>query len=208
MFKLPKILGSALLAVSVFASGLALAGPSYHVTLDTSAYAGTSGNVDFNLLAVTGATGATVVLSNFDGVPGSTAIAYGAVSGALPGPVTFMNADGYNDLFQSIIFQNSLSFDLNFAGDFLSMAGSDGSTFAVSLFNEAGSDYLGAPGSKVEFALTPISGNSGGSVAISLIAAGVSAAPLAAAAVPEPSELMLMLTAFGLMGVMVKRRQA
>lgn len=209
MFKLPKLLGSALLAVSLFASaGLALAGPTYHVTLDTSAYSGSNGNIDFNLLAVDGATAATAVVSNFSGLPNAVSTRSGAVSGNLPGAVTFMNTSGFNDLFQSVVFQNAISFDVSFMGDFLTNAGVDGSIFAVALFNEAGDAYLGANGgNQVEFALTPASGNAAGSVTFTLLEAGAGAT-LVSAAVPEPTALMLLLTGFGLMGVMVKRRQA
>lgn len=201
MFKLSQMFTSALLALTLLGSStLALAGPTYHVTLDTSAYSGSNGNIDFSLLAVDGATAASVLVSNYTGMLGATADSLGDVSGALPAALTLKNANGTNEFYQSVIFSNLISFDVHFFGDFLTTAGADATTFSIALFNEAGTAFLGANnGNQLEFYLTPLTANVA-SVTFTALEAGA-----AAAEVPEPSALLLMLAGLGLVGVMLRR---
>ncbi|WP_426111082.1 NF038129 family PEP-CTERM protein [Massilia sp. PWRC2] len=204
MFKLPRMFTSAVLALSLLtSSAMALAGPTYHVTLDTSAYSGSNGNIDFLLLAANGATGASAVVSNYVGQLGASADAFGAVAGALPGPLTLTNADGTNEFYQSVIFSKMISFDVAFFGDFLNTVGADASSFTIALLNQAGDAYLGTgPGiNQVEFSLTPMSSGLAGSVMFTATDAGANVA-----VVPEPSALLLMVAAIGLMGLMLRRR--
>lgn len=202
MFKLSHMFTSALLALTLLGSStLALAGPTYHVTLDTSAYSGSNGNIDFILLAYPGATAASALVSNYTGMLGATADSVGDVAGALPAALTLTNANGTNEFYQSVIFSNLISFDVSFYGDFLTTAGADATTFSVALLNEAGDTFLGVNGgNQIEFYLTPLTGD------IASVTFSALETTAAAAEVPEPSALLLMLAGLGLVGVTLRHR--
>jgi hypothetical protein len=203
MFNIHKFAAKVLLAVSLLGgAGVAAAGPTYQVTLDTSAFGGTSGYVDFSFLAPNGAVGASATVSNFSGALGATSDVLGAVSGALPGTLVFLNADGTNDLLQGVDFGGLFHFDLTFGGDFVDTAGLDGSVFGVGLLDAGLDAYLGAPGNIVEFSLMPGNGASASSVTYAL---GGELAQVAV--VPEPADWLSMATGLALVGWVARRRK-
>ncbi len=197
MSKLNHLMRSLWLACSValFAPApLALAGPSYQISIDTSAWAGSSGFIDFNFESNVGAVPAEALLSNASGAFGAEFDRFGSVTGDLAGTVLLTNAPGPNYLTQAADFGGVFSFVLAFGGQFDSTPGSDGALFGISLFNDALTETLGADGAILAFALTPAFNGDAASVLVSVNA------PLAAAVpVPEPSQAALLLAGLALL---------
>jgi len=177
-------------------AGAAAAGPSYHVTLDTRAHAGLSGLLDFTFLAGNpDAPDTTATLSNFSGAFGAEAGRIGEVAGAIPGQVSLIDAAGDNWLTQAVNLGGIFSFDITFDDGYLANAGLDGSTFALSLYNEDFSQYIGIDGPLVRFDVLP---------GFIMVSDNNDIARIAL--IPEPSELLLVLTGLMMMGVAMRRR--
>lgn len=195
-----------LLAVLVLAcgTGAAVAGPTYHVNIDTSAFAG-PGIIEFYLSRDGAAPQSMATLSNFAGAFGAEHDRDGDVTGDIPGNVVFGSTDGFNFLDQMASFGGAFSFDIEFDGDFASTASSITSFFSVALFNEDMSAYLGAQSDLVLFSLVPMGGIAPAGVSFEVF--GPIASVTAATAVPEPSELALMLAGLSMMGLVIRRRQ-
>jgi len=131
------------LARSAWASPL-----SYLVTINTSAVAGTSGNLDlqFNPGVLPGTQLATASVQSFstNGTLG-TATLTGNVTGTLPGTLSFDNQTAFNDDFQGIVFGSTIQFDLLLSGpavlapDGISVAGS---SFGIGLWDSTGLNPL------------------------------------------------------------------
>ena len=120
------------------ATGMAAAGPLYHVSIDTSAFSGT-GWLDLQFNPGFDGTPATATLSNFSGAlaAGMTPEVQGAVGSSLPGPVTFANSTAFNALFQAVQLGGILGFDLEFLGT--------SSVFSVGLYGGDQVTALGNP---------------------------------------------------------------
>lgn len=127
-----------IIAFAVLAANTAFAGLSYEVTVDTTSLSGQNGYLYFQYLpvnaidstaAVTGFYGGTLASSRAAEVDGS------AVSGVLPGPVTFANTNGINDYNQGITFGNQMRFFVTLNG---TPGGANGgsSTFSLGLFSD------------------------------------------------------------------------
>jgi len=177
-------------------AGAAVAGPTYHVTLDTSAHAGLSGLMDFTFLSSNpDSPHTTATLSNFSGAFGAEAGRIGAVSGAIPGQVALIDAAGDNWLTQAVSLGGIFGFDITFDDGYLANAGLDGSTFALSLYNEDFSQYIGIDGPLVRFDVWP---------GFIMVSDNNDIARIAL--VPEPSDLLLVLTGLMMMGMVMRRR--
>ncbi len=204
MHNLKTFLQQAMFALAMaFGSGAAMAGPIYHVDVDTSSLAGT-GLMDFNFLANLGAAPATASLSNFSGAFGAEFDRSASVLGAIPTGVSLTNEDGGNYLTQAVTLGGMFGFDIVFSGDFVMMSGQDASLFSVSLYSDNFASYLGVDGAFAEFSLLP---SIGGAPAEVLVSPANALANIAAVAeVPEPSELLLMLSGLAMMGLIIRRR--
>jgi hypothetical protein len=160
----------------------------YHITVDTSALSGTSGELDlqFNPGALPDAQSATVSISNFNATGGtllgSPTIAGGA-SGTLSGTLQLNNSSMLNEATFPLTFGAQLSFDVQISGDAIAhpnAAGVFGSTFALSLLGadgrtpEATSD---ASGALLDLGVFP-----DGTSSVQTFAPGAGAAPIARAA--------------------------
>ena len=204
MFNMKSLFHRALCALMLtVAAGGAFAGPTYHVTVNTASLAADiSGNLDFALGNFGDAPEAIVTLSNFSGAFGSETDRFGNVGGAIPAAVTLVNSSGMQYLTQAITLGGMLGFDVNFSGDFETTASLIDSNFNVSLFNDTMDAYLAE--NFISFALVPVTGGNPSNVIVnfdrSLADVGI------AAEVPEPSELLLMLTGLAMMGALVRRR--
>jgi hypothetical protein len=201
MFNIQKFLSHAVLALAMATgAGAALAGPVYHITLDSSGLGQPAGYIDFTFLAVGPALPATATLSNFTGAYGAFQVTEGEASGSIPGIVTIGNGGGFNDLLASANFGGLFSFDLSFdVAD-----GAAGTTFGVAFINEAFDSYLGVAGNFLEINVQPAFA---GSPATFDVSADSRFASVTAAAVPEPSGVLLMMTGMGLVGFTMRRRR-
>lgn len=204
MFNFKSLLNKALCALMLaVAAGGALAGPTYHVSVNTTSLAAKgSGNLDFSLGNLVGAAETIVTLSNFSGAFGGEADRLGNVTGAIPGTVVLRNVDELSFLTQSITLGGLFGFDVSFSGAFATTGGADGTTFSVSLFDQAMSDYLAFD--FVNFEVVPAFGAAPSQI-LTRFDEGLANVGIAAE-VPEPSELLLMLTGLALMGAMLRRR--
>ncbi len=206
MFNFKNFARQAFLALAmVCASGAALAGPTYVVTIHTQAYSGESGLLDFGFLGDTAATTELVTVSNFSGAFGAEYDRNGGVTGDLASSVMFSNTGSANYLTQEVILGGDFSFLLNFSGDYAMPADPNdaaGLVFVVALLNADMSDYLA---DLVQFDLMPFVAGEPANITITANADLVEVTD-AVAEVPEPSQLLLMLSALALAGAALRRR--
>ena len=199
MFNPQHILRQCLLAVALFSGAVtAMAGPTYHVSINTNGLSGT-GAVDFFLNPALTALPLTVTLSNFSGN-------FGAVDNSVSGDFT-NGPNGSlslsNDasltayLLRAAALGGPLTFDVGFSGAFLDSVGSEGSNFSFALY-AADTSLLGIGAFYLD-ALT---------VPSAISAPGFPGATISLNVVPEPSDLLLMMTGLGLVGWTVRRRKA
>jgi len=193
MFNMKNLMTRALLALAMsFGAGAALAGPTYHVAIDTAQFAGTQGYLDLSLVALGDAAPAFATLSNFTGSYGGTTLLEGHAFGGVDTGVTLGNSSLVNAFTQLVNFGGVFGFDVSFDLD----DGAVGSAFGVALFNEAFDAYLGAQGSIVDIMLQP------GEAPAVLVNADLAAV----GEVPEPADWMLMATGLVLLGLALQRR--
>ncbi|MRV70309.1 PEP-CTERM sorting domain-containing protein [Duganella sp. FT92W] len=171
-----------------------------HVSLDTSTFGVNSGYLDMNLSASSNVPLATATVTNLAGFDSNPYTESWGVT-TVPGGYKFRN-DTANDLFQSVHFGSTLSFDLTFDGAY-DAATSYISAFTVSAFSDDFS-VLGATdpltGALATFLWTPsVTDGGNGSLAALTSDGGVGV-------VPEPAPLMLL--AIGLLMLTVQRRKA
>lgn len=202
MFDIKKIITKALLAVT-FAMGAsaAWAGPSFHVDVNTAQFAGKSGAFFLSFNSKENATSAVATLSNFTGQFGGELLRSGDVEGQLPGNVMFANGQPENSLLQFASLGGMFGFDISFSGDFETVPNPFGALFGVALLDLEGGGYHGNNGNLLEFSLTPP-----GVVTVDNPTRIVNVVPLVPpTSVPEPSDLLLVMTGLGLVAF-VRRR--
>ena len=183
---------------------------TYMVSVDTSAISGQNGNLDFQFNpGGSNAEGATVTVSSFQSIGGilsQPAVLTGDAAGSLPAALTLNNGTAYNDVFQGFAYGNSLQFNLTLSGQALDMpGGAFGSSFALSLYDAAG--------------ITPLltTDPNGSVLTVNLAANAMTSAqtfpqsptndtPVAVAinAVPEPSSMLLVVSALPFMWIVFR----
>jgi hypothetical protein len=192
-----SLFSRALLATAlVTGAGAAVAGPVYHVDLDTVSFQDLgTGFLDMTFLPGLESGPATATLSHLSGNYGDFLdMSAPGVSGSVAGQVVFDNAQ-FADLFRSIKLGGHFGFDLSFSGPDSGIGGTD---FDVSLYDDTGMNLLVA--SLVRFTLQP------GSVAVSFQEDYATVGP--AADVPEPSAALLVLIGLLMAGAVARRRRA
>ncbi len=204
--------GTVLALAMVGAVGQAAAADNqYHVVIDASSLAG-SGWLDLQLNpGQFSAPTAFATLSHFSGNLDFSQAAQvaGAVTGSLPGTVQFANSTAYNDLFHAVNFGAKFSFDVTFNGGFLNTQSNAGSAFGLSLYAADQATTLGNAdantGNLLTFNLNPAAGaGQFGNVSKVIYDSNI----VTVTAVPEPSEWLLMLSGFAVLGVATRRRRA
>jgi hypothetical protein len=138
----------------LLACGGALAGPTYHVVIDTQPYAGSAGYLDFLILGQGAASPVRATLTGFSGIvadPAVAPIALGDVSGSVTTGVVLGNGAGWNEFGQWTRLGGHLVFDVALDVD---PAPGAGSTLEVALL-DADQHYLGAAGDAIAFATLP-----------------------------------------------------
>jgi hypothetical protein len=159
----------------------------YDVSVDTSSIAGTDGFFDFQFNPGGSAPSAAAMLSQFD-LGGATLVGSptldGEVSGTFPGTLTIGNSAQFNALLQGVTFGISLSFHIEFGGDFLTQPSTDETVFGLVFWPP---DLL-AP-------LLPVGPLIGASVEFRLLSGTVTGdifAPGTITPVPEPATWALL----------------
>lgn len=184
-----------ILSLAIFLGLAALPLPAdvlYNVTVNTSAYQGNSGYLDFQFGRGPDSQPASVMVQGFstNGTlnPVNNQIS-GSVAGTLPGTVTLTNAQQFNDYFAGFTYGNLITFSLNFSGPAINAptgTSTYGSPFAFGLYNSAQTP-LGSSDAFGNALLIQI--NTNGTTTPQIYNSAVSAA----SAVPEPGAVTLLL---------------
>jgi hypothetical protein len=161
-------------------AALAMPAPVHHVDIDTSALGAGTAYLGLDFLSVGGATPASATVDRLAGALLGSAVSSGAVTADPAGALTFTSDAGGGDWFQAIQLGGHFTFDVGF----LSGAGTDGSTFSWSLFDDT--HYLGVDGNLGTIALHP------DAPADQFLSVAPSNAFSTVSAVPEPATLLLM----------------
>ena len=184
MFNLKNLFTRALLALMlVTGAGAALAGPAYHVTIDTAGYSGT-GALEFELTSYESQV-ATAFLSNFTGD------FLGGVSGG--NGLVIRTGDDFGAFTQRLNLGQRFGFDLRFDVS----GASDPVGFSLGLFSDSLDAYLGEFGTLVAIDLTPGQPD--------LVFADAALANVSE--VPEPATLASLALGLALMGSTLRARR-
>ena len=207
MITLQSALQRLILAAALSAAAsAAVAGPSYHVNVDTAALAGQTGFLDFSTVGMLDAPGALATFSNLTSIGGTYGVEsdrVGAVLGSIPSGFSIGNALGDSYLTHAISFGGLYSFDVSFSGDYQSVASPNGTSFAVALYNADFSSSL----LRARFDAQPAFAGQAAGVTVFAEGAGVAITALPTSAVPEPGTWAMLLTGLLLTGAVVRRRQ-
>jgi hypothetical protein len=197
MFNIQKHLLHIALALGMAAASLAAGAtvlPAYKISIADPA---ASDIAFFDLVfgGTGGAAPAHATLSGFTGVPLVELDRQGDVS-STPDTFVFGNATAYNDLYLGV--DGPFAFNLSFSEGAPGYASAfDYSSFTIALY-DSNSNLIGDPEGALQFSLSQTG------LAVKSTSSLVRFAPLAAAAVPEPADWMLMLT--GLVFVLAMTR--
>lgn len=187
MFNIQKHLRHVVLAFGLAAASLTASAtvlPTYHIGVADTATSGIAA-IDFTFGSIDGAAPVTASLSHFAGTPLFELDRQGAVSGT--DDFVIGNAGSYNDLYLGV--DGPFAFDLNFSEGFLGFGNihDNNGFFSIVLYDSSGV-AIGDPTGALNFSLS----NTG--VAINQTSSLLSLTQVAAVAVPEPADWMLMLT--------------
>jgi hypothetical protein len=200
MHRMLNLIRIALLAAAVALLPAWAHAAGFLIAVNTSAFVGADGFIDFQFNPLGGAPAATATVSSFGGsfVLSGAATVDGDVTGRLPGTVTFANTTGFNALLQPGTFDAGFSFQLDLD---VPAASGPGSIFALGIYDAAFNPLLAADGNG--FSLT--FGIAAGGVTLANTAPA-SVAVTAVALIPEPATYALLLAA-GLAALLAAARR-
>jgi hypothetical protein len=183
----------------------------YRVTVNTSTISGTSGSFDLQFnQGPLASQAAQLQILNFaiDGTLAGGPLLTGDVSGGpLPAILNFDNGAGFNDYFEGITFGSILSFDVRLYGpavNFPDGTSTSGSTFAFSMFSDAGGTVPVLTADLIDGFAAMVDINLDGTTTVTNFSSQTSIGQ--ANAVPEPSSFVLFGTAMALMGAWGRSR--
>lgn len=206
MFNIQTLLRQAMLALVLCGATIAAHADvipgSFRVTLN-SAGVTDAAFLDMSFASFGGAAEATATVSNLQGAFGDVDSSTDGVA-FLPDGVFTISNQGTNYLTFAITPGGSFSFDVAFGGAFLTEVGDFTSFFSSALLDGGYMPLVGELGDAI-FSITQLSAD--GAAAISFETSDIGAVSQGTD-VPEPSELLLMLTGLALIGAMARRRQA
>ncbi len=132
-----------IIALVVFAASSAFASLSYNVSIDTSSLANQAGYLYFQYLPVNAANSTATVYGfasngTLAAFSSSNVVNGSAVTGQLPGTVTFANTNGINDYNHSIQFGNTMTYQLSFSDPVSGGPAGGNSTFSLGLYSDEG----------------------------------------------------------------------
>ena len=195
MKNLKPFLAKLLLAVCFSATaGVAAAGPLYRVDINTATLGAGPAYLGLYFLSLGDASEALATVTNLAGAFADAPAVTGSVTGTVPGPLVFSNANGGGELVQAITLGGHFGFDVRFLMD----GGNLGTTFGWALFSDTA--YLGADGDLGNIFLNPNAAP--GEQERVALASQLAAVTL----IPEPSSVLLMLLA-GSALLLVQRRR-
>jgi hypothetical protein len=196
MFKMTSLLSRCVLALACLGgSAAALAGPTYHVNVDSASQGSSAGYLALSFLNVDPLGSVTATVTNWTGAFAGTGTAYNDATVDF-GNHTLTLVGGTNGYLFDVGFGGMFGFDVSFDADNAAYE----TNFGVALSDLDG-NYVGGGD------LASIVLGTSGPVQVSANAAYASVTPAAVGAdVPEPAELALVMTGLGLMGVMRRRR--
>lgn len=184
----------ALAAALVLGVSPAFAVPIYHVAINTAGISAPSGLLDFSFYSTTDAQVTTVQLSNLTGAFGPTAEFSGDVVKTAAGYSMSTAIDAQSFLTFGVPFGGNFGFDVAFADDY---SGIDTAILSIGLYSPGFTEYFG---SVVKFERIPATSQAASFVSVT------QGEPFAStSAIPEPSELLLMLTALAMAGFITGR---
>jgi hypothetical protein len=196
MLNFKNLLTRALLAFTLAAgAGAAVANPTYHVDVDTSALGGVSGYLDFLIFGQDDTATTTATLSHFTGNFSGGVYSDGLASGSAATGGTVGSNGGYNELALWAGFGGKFGFDVSFD----QAADNIGGAFLQVALLDAGFSYLAPTGNDIaQFSLMP--GQPVGLQASDFARISI------VSDVPEPADGMLMATGLALLGFTLRRR--
>ena len=188
MFNIQKHLRHVVLAVGLAAASLTAGAtvlPTYKIGVADTATSDIA-YIDFVFGSIDGAAPVTASLSHFVGMPLTELERKGAVSGTSDG-FAIGNAGAYNDLFLAV--DGPFGFDLNFSEGFLGFASAfdSNSFFSIALYDSL-FNVIGDSNGALNFSLSKTG------VVVTSTSSLLSLTSVAAVAVPEPADWVLMLT--------------
>lgn len=194
----PKnFLRQCLLAVALFSSAVtAMAGPTFNVSLNTSALSG-NGSVDFFLSQATTPVPLTVSVGNFSSNFGAFGATGDATIGA-DGNFTLSNQSADTFVLRSAVLGDPLTFDITFGGAFFDSMGGEGAVFSFGLNDANG--LIDFATFDFDASVFPIAFTVTGFPGATITLAAVNA-------VPEPSSMLMMMTGIGMVGFVARRRK-
>lgn len=186
---------------------------TYLVTVNTSSISGTAGSFDlqFNPGPLLSQAASLQILSFAgDGTLAGAPIVTGDVNGILPATLNFDNGTGFNDYFQNFTFGTNILFDVSLYGPALSSpdgVSTSGSTFAFSMFSDAGGTVPVLTTNTVEGFAFKVDVNLDGSTTVSNFSAQTDVAPATTTPVPEPATCVLLLPGIIAVRILTRSRR-